>query len=246
MMGMDVSGRKPTGERGEYFRSSVWWWHPLADYCQQVAPEIPRACQTWHTNDGDGLDAAGAFALAEALEKDIKAKRTDAYARRYASELQMMPNAPCDWCAGTGVRTLVLHRGTGDPKEVKCSRCQGVAYVRPWESLGRFSTECVAAFAAFLRESGGFVIAGHMPASTEVAMKIARSMEKPNADEMRQEVCDWAVALLQRGASPPDVVEALIGGIMTFAGDCGERAMRIYIEACDKFEKRDDTESPPS
>ena len=31
-MGMDVYGRRPKSERGEYFRNNIWWWHPLADF----------------------------------------------------------------------------------------------------------------------------------------------------------------------------------------------------------------------
>jgi hypothetical protein len=159
-MGMDIHGRNPTGECGEYFRNNVWWWRPLADYCITVAPHICAACRYWHSNDGDGLDAAEAFALAEALRKEIDAGRTATYARRYASEQELMPNEPCDICAGTGVRTPGPHRGAGDLREggIKCNRCQGAGYVRPWASHYPFSTENVAAFVAFLRESGGFEI----------------------------------------------------------------------------------------
>ncbi len=137
-MGMDVSGRKPTGERGKYFRSSVWWWHPLADYCQEVAPEITSACRHWHANCGDGLDATGALALAEALQKEINSNRTDAYARRYESEQEMLPNEPCHMCAGTGVQTTDPHRGAGDLKGgIKCSRCQGPAILARGHALTR-------------------------------------------------------------------------------------------------------------
>jgi hypothetical protein len=34
-MGMDVYG-----ESGNYFRNNVWWWRPLANYCQAIAPHI--------------------------------------------------------------------------------------------------------------------------------------------------------------------------------------------------------------
>ena len=58
----------------------------MADYCIRVAPDICAPCKYWHSNDGDGLDAAGALALADALETEIDAGRTEAYARRYASD----------------------------------------------------------------------------------------------------------------------------------------------------------------
>jgi len=159
-MGWDIYGRNPIGQRGRYFGNNVSCWSPLVEYCRTVAPEIMRGCRHWHTNDGDGLDAAAALALSEVLQKEINAKRTDAYARRYASKQEMMPNEPCDMCAGTGVQKPFPHRGAGNLKEggIKCGKCEGTGYVRPWESDYDFSTENVADFAAFLRESGGFVI----------------------------------------------------------------------------------------
>ena len=74
-MGMDICGRNPTGERGQYFCNNVWWWRPLADYCIKVAPDICAACRYWHSNDGDGLDATEAVILAEALRKEMDAGR---------------------------------------------------------------------------------------------------------------------------------------------------------------------------
>ena len=61
-MGMDVIGRAPRSERGKYFENNSSWWHPLATYCKEVAPEIARGCRHWHTNSGDGLDAAASLA----------------------------------------------------------------------------------------------------------------------------------------------------------------------------------------
>ena len=39
-MGMDVYGKKPKGEKGDYFRNNVWWWRPLWQYCASSAPEL--------------------------------------------------------------------------------------------------------------------------------------------------------------------------------------------------------------
>ena len=170
-MGMDVYGKKPAGECGEYFRNNVWWWHPLADYCNMIAPDLCAPCEGWHYNDGYGLEAAGAVALAEALQKEIDAGRTEAFARRYASALLRMPDEPCRPCAGTGTRKFVPHSdeilpwdetslpAMDDLKEGgECMHCQGTGYVRPLDSNCSFLTANVANFIAFLRESGGFVI----------------------------------------------------------------------------------------
>ena len=55
-MGMDVIGKNPKNETGEYFRNNVWGWGPLATYVCQVAPEITAKCKYWQSNDGDGLN----------------------------------------------------------------------------------------------------------------------------------------------------------------------------------------------
>jgi len=67
-MGMDVYGNAPTQKEGEYFRNNIWWWHPLADYIELVAPDEAAACEHWHSNDGDGLDTGiGAADLMDRL-----------------------------------------------------------------------------------------------------------------------------------------------------------------------------------
>ena len=52
---------------GPVFPNSKWQWSPLAEYCTVIAPDICAPCRYWHSHDGDGLDAAGAAALAEVL-----------------------------------------------------------------------------------------------------------------------------------------------------------------------------------
>ncbi len=93
-MGMDIVGRNPTGENGKYFRRNNRGWPPLVDYCIQVAPEICAPCKYWYTNDGDGLDADGAAALASALQNEVDENRTLAYATKLASAEEQNPLAP--------------------------------------------------------------------------------------------------------------------------------------------------------
>jgi hypothetical protein len=70
-MGMDVCGKAPRSQQGEYFRNNIWWWHPLADFCLQLAPEVCAPCRYWHSNDGDGLDNDGAIALSLSLQAAV-------------------------------------------------------------------------------------------------------------------------------------------------------------------------------
>src|SRR5262249_29445884 len=79
-------------------------WHPLADYVCEVAPEIAHKCQYWHTNDGDGLNACDSIRLADRLQAEVDAGRTESYARIYQSKQAAMPKEPCIICGGTGTR----------------------------------------------------------------------------------------------------------------------------------------------
>ncbi len=158
-MGVDAHGKNPTSESGKYFRNSWWWWRPLADYVIAIAPEIALHCTHWQSNDGDGLNEAYSRALADRLQSEIDAGRTEKYARGYASKHEAMPNEPCRICAGTGTRKPVPETGAGDlATGIKCNGCNGDGYVRPKDTWYPFDVENAQNFANFLRDCGGFSI----------------------------------------------------------------------------------------
>jgi hypothetical protein len=76
-MGMDVYGRNPTNETGEYFQRNVWGWRPLAVAVQRIAPDICAKCKYWQSNDSDGLEADDAKALASAIRNHIDSRHLD-------------------------------------------------------------------------------------------------------------------------------------------------------------------------
>jgi hypothetical protein len=78
-MTMLIAGTKPATKRGKEFWRTNIGWHELATYCIAVTPEICAACKEWREG-GDGLDHAHAVALADALQAEIDAGRTAAYA----------------------------------------------------------------------------------------------------------------------------------------------------------------------
>ena len=168
-MGMDVYGKNPTSDEGGYFRNNVWWWRPLADYLLQTYPDLTGECTYWHTNDGDGLSAESATALADALQRDLDNGNVAAYAAAYAAayedRIAALPLIECTLCAGTGLRTDAIGRQYGydvphDPITGRggCNGCQGDGKVQSWEAHYPFSVENVVEFAAFARASGGFEI----------------------------------------------------------------------------------------
>ena len=68
------------GKRGGYFGIQAGGWYDLASYFNLIAPDICTSCKYWYSNDYDGLDVAGAVALADALQAEIDAGRTAVYA----------------------------------------------------------------------------------------------------------------------------------------------------------------------
>jgi hypothetical protein len=99
-MGMDVFGKQPRSEAGAHFRRNNSGWRGLAEYCCDIAPEITRACKHWLSNDGDGLDDAGATALAKILKARIADGTVAKHALIRSSTIEMLGNVPCPSCNG--------------------------------------------------------------------------------------------------------------------------------------------------
>ncbi len=168
---MDVIGRAPKSEKGEYFRNNVWWWRPLWDYVETVAPDVVEGV-SGHYNDGDGLDGEGAERLSQILMISLSDGTCEAYKKQYYAEMANLPNEECNLCNKTGIRTdevgithgmntqelpedkaIVLGRTHGT-----CNGCDGVGWKPNWGTHYPFETENVREFAEFLAESGGFSI----------------------------------------------------------------------------------------
>lgn len=172
-MGMDVIGNNPKSQTGEYFRNNVWWWRPLWDYCCEVSEEA-RSVKYGHSNDGDGLDAEKAKALAKILINEIGLGNTKKYEQQYRKELSELPLDDCDLCENTGIRkTGALDKDVEyfinyelRPEQQAlygrttgwCNACDGAGHKPNWASNYPFSVENVAEFAEFLLDCGGFAI----------------------------------------------------------------------------------------
>lgn len=168
---MDVYGKAPKSERGEYFRNNVWWWRPLWDYCEHVAPELVGGV-SGHTNDGDGLNAEGAEQLSQILMITLSDGTCEAYETGYRKEIAELPHETCDLCVGTGIRSDKIGIEQGMPtKELDeaqasilgrthgwCNKCNGNGWVEHWATHYPFSKDNVREFAEFLADSGGFEI----------------------------------------------------------------------------------------
>ena len=156
-MGMDVYGKAPTADVGRYFRNNVWWWHPLWDYVETVAPHLTEGVSGRY-NDGDGLNAAAADRLAAILSAELDSGRATCYAAERDAAIATMPDQPCSLCGGTGTRSDLLARERGWDTPHGCNGCGGTGQVRPHEESYGFSVENVADFRDFVAASGGFEV----------------------------------------------------------------------------------------
>jgi hypothetical protein len=152
---MDVYGKSPVSPKGEFFRRSVWGWHPLWEYCEETAPEITYKVVYGHSNDGDGLGAEDSIELSRHLREEIAYGRTARYVRERDDRLAALPDEPCRICDGTGRRLPPPEVGPG---ELPCNGCNSRGKVRPSETHYGLDVEDVREFAEFLNDCGGFEI----------------------------------------------------------------------------------------
>lgn len=171
-MGMDVYGKNPLNEKGEYFRANVWWWHPLWQYCLDSFPEVAGKVEHGHTNDGDGLDHSDS----ELLAVKIRGTITDGSAKIYIDErnahLSELERPDCELCLGTGIRSDEIGVQNGmDTKALPeaesiaygrthgwCNGCNGEGKKDAWETNYHLDLEILEEFADFLENCGGFEI----------------------------------------------------------------------------------------
>jgi hypothetical protein len=172
-MGMDVYGRAPTGEVGEYFRRNVWGWHPLASLVETLCKEEAAPCADWHSNDGDGLGADETAALIKRLVARRDCGDIVTYCAERDAYLAAAPPTKCDWCGGTGndgdhapfeeaVTTADFDDIFGPPIQPRpgepCRMCNGVGTVEHWAKHYELEPATVDDFITFLKASGGFSI----------------------------------------------------------------------------------------
>lgn len=173
-MGMDVYGKKPKNETGEYFRNNVWWWRPLWGYIEDNFPEIASEVPYAHSNDGDGLNSIKTKILANKLRSHINSGKVKEYEKKYKEYVSSLPMVDCEYCETTGKRAwakthpAVSHINNdsnvdyeisdNDEYVIQCNSCKGLGKTEDFMSHYPFSEENVIAFCDFLENSGGFSI----------------------------------------------------------------------------------------
>lgn len=171
-MGMDVYGKNPANEAGQYFRRNVWGWRPLWDYVEDQHPELAELVEYGHSNDGDGLDGEKSLLLAKLLEEDLSTGRAQEYIAQRNKRLAELPLEDCELCEATGIRTdkigvehlmnekeltpelaSILGRDKG-----WCNGCNGEGKKQNFMTSYYLDHEDLEEFAQFLKACGGFEI----------------------------------------------------------------------------------------
>jgi hypothetical protein len=155
-MGMDVYGNNPKTESGEYFRSNVWYWHPLWDCLEALHPAICGRCESPHDNSGSGLNAKDSLTLSKLLKKDLENGTIEKYIADYYAAIEAVPLQDCPYCEGTGNRDWDQEDGTVLTKT--CNACNGTLKVKSYVSWYGMDLDLMKEFQIFLENCGGFTI----------------------------------------------------------------------------------------
>jgi len=145
-MGMDVYGIEPRSAKGDYFRASVWSWHPLWELVTSACgmnEELSRAEYSQYIAEH----------IANTLEAQLAAGNIKKYIKDREEMLQALPLIECEICGGTGYRQPPPVCGPGhDP----CNGCATTGQVKQHVTWYNMRESTVEEFAEFCRHSGGF------------------------------------------------------------------------------------------
>ena len=171
-MGMDVYGKNPTSKVGEYYRQSIWGWHPLWRYVELYHEQYADKVEHAHSNDGDGLGAEDSSQLSLCLRQDLITGMAKKRLAEWEQEKAELPDDPCYICDSTGIRTDKIGKEHGmDKKELSadqselykrrigwCNGCDGKGSKRPFSTMYGIELDDIREFADFLADCGGFEI----------------------------------------------------------------------------------------
>lgn len=171
-MGMDVYGKKPKSEVGEYFRRNVWGWRPLWTYVEHNHPEIAELVEHGYSNSGDGLGARDSKKLAKLLMEDYSSGRASEYVIGRDKIISELPFEDCTICETTGIRTDQIGKEAGQhKKELEpdiaiivgrtkgwCNGCNGIGKKENFATSYYLEEVDIKEFSEFLAECGGFEI----------------------------------------------------------------------------------------
>ena len=160
-MGVDISGRKPKTEEGDYFASNWWGWRPILAISEaaMINSKLDYDTSYWGSNDGKGLSTQKQCdKLADAIELLISNNYNE-YLTEDDDRIYIVMGSWCE--AGTGqfvpsefTASLNEQYEYGDILYTPVVAANGTMVESSYStSLGRLKQWII-----FLRNCGGFKI----------------------------------------------------------------------------------------
>ena len=162
-MGVDISGRKPKTDEGDYFASNWWGWRPIHAISEaaMLNSKLDYDTSNWGSNDGKGLRTQKQCdKLADAIELLIS--ENSQYNENLTDDDDRIYIVMGSWCeAGTG-KFIGSEKEMGLNQEYEYGSLLFRPVVMPdgtmVESSHGTSLGRIKAFITFLRNCGGFEI----------------------------------------------------------------------------------------
>lgn len=151
---------------GDYFRSNVWWWRPLASYVIQYTGCVSEDdAQMWSTNDGHEVDEETAQQIHNQLQVLIESGHTQKFQDDYEKE-RLKAEKHNDkvekelekFCKSVEKKLGKTNLAPADFPKDDHDEWERIYHKRKWSASYPFSVEHVKEFAEFCRFSGGFKI----------------------------------------------------------------------------------------
>ena len=151
---------------GDYFRSNVWWWRPLASYVINYTGCVNEDdAEMWSTNDGHEVDEETAQQIHNQLQVLIESGHTQKFQDDYEKERKIaeehndkVEKELKKFCDSVEKKLGKTNLAPNDFPKADKEKWDKIWNKRKWSASYPFSVEHVKEFAEFCRFSGGFRI----------------------------------------------------------------------------------------
>ena len=151
---------------GDYFRSNVWWWRPLASYVINYTGCVNEDdAEMWSTNDGHEVDEETAQQIHNQLQVLIESGHTQKFQDDYEKERKIaeehndkVEKELKKFCDSVEKKLGKTNLAPNDFPKADKEKWDKIWNKRKWSASYPFSVEHVREFAEFCRFSGGFKI----------------------------------------------------------------------------------------
>jgi len=151
---------------GDYFRSNVWWWRPLASYVIKYTGCVNEDdAEMWGTNDGHEVDDETAQQIHNQLQVLIESGHTQKFQDDYEKERlkaekhnDKVEKELKKFCDSVEKKLGKTNLAPADFPKADHDEWERIYHKRKWNASYPFSVEHVKEFAEFCRFSGGFKI----------------------------------------------------------------------------------------